>query len=154
MDTFIRVFLIIVQVVSGVLLVGIILIQKSKDEGMGIAFGASMGEALFGSRAGNVLTRTTIVLALIFLVNSLLLGMVASRSRAPSLLDRLPDGVPANAAQPMAAPQAKPAGPIESDQEDKSPASVPGIPGAGESVPAPSTPSLPVVPGGSGPASP
>ena len=47
-----------IMLVSCFLLIGLILIQRSKNEGMGgLAMGAGMGEALFGSRAGNVLTR-------------------------------------------------------------------------------------------------
>ena len=150
MDTFIRVFLVIVQIVSGLLLVGIILIQKSKDEGLGIAFGASMGEALFGSRAGNVLTRATIVLALVFLINSLLLGIVATRSRPSSLMDRLPDGVPANVANPMTAPQASPSSPVQSAPAGQTPAPASGVQGPVESVPAPAASPAPETPSGSG----
>ncbi len=97
MMTFLRVFLGLVEVVSGVLLVAIILLQKSKDEGLGLAFGAAMGETLFGSRAGNVLTRLTIILAVIFMVNTLIFGAVVARSTPRSLVDALPD----DSARPM-----------------------------------------------------
>ena len=50
--------LLVVEVVSAFLLILIILAQKSKDQGLGMAFGGGMGESLFGSRAGNVLTRS------------------------------------------------------------------------------------------------
>lgn len=91
MVTFFKVVLVIVQVISGLLLIGVILLQKSKDEGLGIAFGGGVGEALFGSRTGNVLTKITIVLALVFLLNSLLLGVVGSTQRGRSVvLDETP----------------------------------------------------------------
>ena len=60
--------------ISSLLLVILILLQKSKSEGLGLAFGSGMGEALFGSRAGNILTKLTIIFAVVFLANTLLLG--------------------------------------------------------------------------------
>ncbi|MBN1676857.1 MAG: preprotein translocase subunit SecG [Kiritimatiellae bacterium] len=71
-----RSFLMFIEVLSSLMLVGIILMQKTKREGLGMAFGAGMGESLFGSRTGNVLTKTTIVLAVIFLVNTTLLAII------------------------------------------------------------------------------
>ena len=115
-----------VEIVTAILLIGIILIQKSKDEGLGVAFGAQMGESLFGSRTGNVLTRITVILAGVFLVNTLILGITVTKSAvggsgSGSLMDRaaptapvypssqaLPMGTGAEtpAAVPAAAPEA------------------------------------------------
>jgi preprotein translocase subunit SecG len=78
---FVKGFLVVVEVLSCLLLLGVILLQKSKGQGVGLAFGAAMGETLFGARAGNVLTRATVVLAIVFLVNTALLAMVGSRAR-------------------------------------------------------------------------
>ena len=103
---FVKFLLILIQVVSGILLIGIILLQKSKDEGLGLAFGASMGESLFGSRAGNVLTKITIGLAIVFMLNTVLLAVVSSHARRGSLIDQAAEG-PA----PMPAPAAGPAMP-------------------------------------------
>ena len=55
------------------LLIGVILLQRNKGAGAGVSFG--MGEAVFGADMGNVLTRTTIVLGIIFLANNLFVGM-------------------------------------------------------------------------------
>jgi protein translocase SecG subunit len=43
---------------------------------MGMAFGAGVGESLFGAQVGNVLTRITIILGIVFLVNTTLLGLL------------------------------------------------------------------------------
>ena len=84
--------LVLVEIISGVLLVGVILLQKSKDEGLGLAFGAGVGETLFGSRAGNVLTKITIGLGIVFMANTLLIGYVMSGSASGgSITDDLPD---------------------------------------------------------------
>lgn len=109
MMTFLRFFLGMVEVVSGVLLIAIILLQKSKDEGLGLAFGTAVGETLFGSRAGNVLTRLTIILAAVFMVNTLLFGAVVARSTPRSLVEALPDDQARPASQPVE-PAALPVG--------------------------------------------
>lgn len=92
-----RIFLIIVEVATCLLLVGVILLQKSRDSGLGMAFGAGMGESLFGAQAGNVLTRITVILAAVFLVNTTLLALVQPPADV-SLVDRI---APATPAQPI-----------------------------------------------------
>ena len=94
---FIKTLFIVVEVLCCVLLMCIILLQKSKSEGLGMAFGAGAGESLFGARAGNVLSKATVVLGIVFLANTLLLGVLfAQKDKA------LMDGVAAPAAQPAA----------------------------------------------------
>lgn len=136
-------FLIVVEVLSCVLLIGIILLQKAKDEGLGLAFGAAMGETLFGSRAGNVLTKITIGLAIVFLVNTLLIGvMISGGGGAGSVTDSLPSA-PAAPVQP-AAPLMPTAGgeaaaPTETVPLTAAPgaATVPATPAAEAPVPVP-----------------
>lgn len=82
-----KVFLIIVEVVSSLLLIVVILLQKSKGQGLGMAFGAEMGEALFGARAGNVLVKATIWLGVIFLLNTTFLAKLYTRDQSRSLMD-------------------------------------------------------------------
>jgi preprotein translocase subunit SecG len=89
----------LIEILSCVLLVGIILLQKPRGQGSGLAFGAGMGESLFGSQVGNVLTRTTVILGVVFLVNTALLAVLGSRGSAErSVVDRLPP--PAAPVQP------------------------------------------------------
>jgi preprotein translocase subunit SecG len=95
-----RILLVVVEVLVCALLVGVILLQKSKSEGLGLAFGSGMGETLFGSRAGNVLTKITVTLGLVFLANTALLGVLFTRSHETSIID---ERTPALPAQPMAA---------------------------------------------------
>jgi len=73
--------LLIVEVLAAFLLIVVILAQKSKDQGLGMAFGGGMGESLFGSRAGNMLTRMTVVLIAVFMLTTIGLGILfAGRS--------------------------------------------------------------------------
>ncbi len=106
--------LLIVEVVVCILAVLVILAQKSKDQGLGMAFGGGMGESLFGSRAGNVLTRLTVILAAIFMVDTVALGMLYAKKggggSAGSIMDDLPvAAAPAAPAAPEALPAAAPA---------------------------------------------
>ena len=73
--------LIVVEILAALLLIGVVLIQKTKSQGMGLAFGAGMGESLFGAQVGNVLTKVTVMLAAIFLANTTVLAYL-SRNRA------------------------------------------------------------------------
>ncbi|MEI8140872.1 MAG: preprotein translocase subunit SecG [bacterium] len=107
MGGFLYGFLIFIEIVSALLLIGIILLQKTKDEGLGLAFGAGVGETLFGSRTGNVLTKITVTLAGIFLLNTLAIGYIASgRVGTGSVIDRLPvqQSVPTQSMPAQAAP--------------------------------------------------
>ena len=102
--------LLIVEVLSAFLLIVVILAQKSKDQGLGMAFGGGMGESLFGSRAGNVLTRMTIGLAVIFMLTTMALGyLFANSSRAGSSVMNSAEAqaplAPAVPAAPVAAPE-------------------------------------------------
>ena len=98
----IRPILVFIEVVSSFLLIAIILIQKTKKEGLGLAFGSGMGESLFGSRAGNILTKTTVVLAVVFLANTTLLGITHGGRQRKSVVEEFaqpgpPPGTPAGA---------------------------------------------------------
>ena len=58
-----------------------ILLQSGKGGGLAGAFGAGSSQTLFGGRgAASFLSRTTTVLAVIFFVTSLTLGLQASRT--------------------------------------------------------------------------
>jgi preprotein translocase subunit SecG len=124
----------VVEILTSILLVGIILLQKPKSQGAGLAFGAGMGESLFGSQVGNVLTRTTVILAIVFLVNTTLLALLgASRKGQASVTDRMPT--------PAGAPAARPGAPLTpppmnaTPEEPLAPAEpITGVPSAVEPV--------------------
>jgi len=79
--------LLVVFVLVAILLVLLVLIQTEEGDSLGGIFAGSSGSA-FGSRSGNVLTRTTTVLGSLFLIISLGLA----------LLNRTPGGTGVEAA--------------------------------------------------------
>lgn len=62
------------QLLVALLLILIILMQRTASEGLGLAFGGGMGESFFGSRAGNVLVKITAYLSVFFICNTLLIA--------------------------------------------------------------------------------
>lgn len=116
MSSFVHYFMVFIQVIVGLMLIGIILIQKSKGQGMGTAFGGGMGESLFGSQVGNVLTKITVVLALIFMVNSTFLAFMKSSGRRRDI--SVTDRIDAPAATPAPSPAPQPAAPAPQDAPD------------------------------------
>lgn len=121
-----KVLMIVATVICSFLLIAVILLQKAKGEGLGLAFGAQMGESLFGARASNVLVRITIWLGVIFLVSTTVLAKIYSQGSGHSLMGRVAPvgrapmpvqpGVPMPAPLPVAAPTAPAAAPSEAVQ--------------------------------------
>ena len=101
----IKIILITVEVICSPALTGLILLQQSKSEGLGLAFGAGMGESLFGSRAGNILTKLTVIFTVIFMANTVLLAMSYTGAQSSSLMSRVGHPAPASGQLPMPAGQ-------------------------------------------------
>jgi len=74
------VVLLVFFVIIAVLLILLVLIQTEEGDSLGGIFAGGSGSA-FGSRSGNVLTRTTTVLGSLFLIVSLALALL---NRTPS----------------------------------------------------------------------
>ncbi len=60
------------------LMILVILMQRSKQEGIGAAFGAGMTESVFGADTGNILTKTTVWCAVLFFAITLTLSALAA----------------------------------------------------------------------------
>lgn len=72
--------LMVLQLLSALLLIGIILIQQSKAGGGLGAVGGGTTETVFGATAGNVLTKGTVILASIFLGAALLVQVLQTHA--------------------------------------------------------------------------
>ncbi len=104
--------LLVIHLILAASLVGVILLQKS--EGGVLGMGGGGGGFMTGRAAGNLLTRTTAILATGFMVTSLVLALLAnSKKPVTSIMDE-PAAVPAASAPatPEPAKPAEPAAPV------------------------------------------
>ena len=92
----------VIQIIIAAALIGIIMIQRSSDDGLGGLGGGAGGNSFLSGRASaNLLTRGTAILAALFMLNSLLLANMATRtSTKPSVLDSMSISVPKGADVP------------------------------------------------------
>ncbi len=80
--------LIVIHLMIVLALVGVVLIQRSEGGGLGIGGGSGFMSA---RGTANALTRTTAILATLFFITSLALGIMARyESRPTDILDRIP----------------------------------------------------------------
>jgi preprotein translocase subunit SecG len=70
--------------ILGLLLIFLVLIQRGKGGGLAGAFGGVGGSSAFGSRAGDLFTRITIVLAAVWILLIMVHVKVIQGSRTPA----------------------------------------------------------------------
>jgi preprotein translocase subunit SecG len=81
-------FLIVLHVIICVLLVVAVLLQFGKGAEMGAVMGSGASQAVFSSSAkGNFMTKLTSILAISFMVNSIVLTTLKSKEAKRSLFD-------------------------------------------------------------------
>ncbi len=118
----------VVYVLLSAAIIGLILIQQGKGADVGASFGAGASQTVFGSvGAGNVLTRSTAILATLFFVASIGLAVMAKHKAEAAREGGIPVAVeaqPGDNAAPAAAATPAPA------QVPAAPAS--DIPSAGD----------------------
>jgi preprotein translocase subunit SecG len=99
--------LLIIHLFVTLALIGVVLIQRSEGGGLGVGSSQGMGSFMSGRGTANLLTRTTAILAAIFMVLSLTLALLnRGTSTAPtrSILDSPAPTTPATPPPPPAAP--------------------------------------------------
>jgi preprotein translocase subunit SecG len=121
--------LLIIHLFVTLALIGVVLIQRSEGGGLGIGSSQGMGAFMSGRGTANLLTRTTAILATVFMALSLTLALMnrGTSGVAGSILEPIPTA-------PGSALPSSPAG---------GPAPVPAAPPA---TPAPAKPTGPSVP--------
>jgi preprotein translocase subunit SecG len=83
--------LLIIHLFVTLALIGVVLIQRSEGGGLGIGSSQGMGSFMSGRGTANLLTRTTAILATIFMVLSLALALLSrGTSVTTSILDTPP----------------------------------------------------------------
>jgi len=94
-------FLLVLQVLVAVALIGLILLQQGKGADAGAAFGSGASTTVFGARGStSFLTKATAALALIFCVNSFMLSYESTRSIQPKSVVERAASTPAPAKKP------------------------------------------------------
>ena len=108
-------FLLIVQTVIAVSLIGVILMQRSEGGGLGV--GGSSSGFMTARGAADFLTRSTAVLGGLFIVLSIVMAAFAGATREPAKIDTSLAGktgtspvqqTQPNPAQPVPAPKTAP----------------------------------------------
>jgi preprotein translocase subunit SecG len=145
--------LLIIHVFVTLALIGVVLIQRSEGGGLGIGSSQGMGSFMSGRGTANLLTRTTAILATLFMVLSLALALLnrGTTGVGASILDQPPatSGAPSGAPVPPT-PETRP---VPAPTTAPPPSTVPGAspsgtapppaprvaPSAGGTAPTPST---------------
>lgn len=93
--------ILVVHLMLAIVLVGLVLIQRSEGGALGIGGGGGMGGFLTGRGTANLLTRSTTVVAALFIVTSLTLAKLSGGGAVqPSILDTAVPAAPAPAPVP------------------------------------------------------
>lgn len=89
------------------LMVGVVLMQRPKNEGLGAAFGGGMTENIFGAQTTHVLQKFTVWLGVVFFALTLLLAILyAKRGTGETAIQKELLSQPVPAAQAPATPAA------------------------------------------------
>ncbi len=98
--------LIVLHVIICILLVVTVLLQFGKGAELGAVMGGGASQAVFSSSSkGNFFTKLTSVLAIGFMINSIVLSTLKSRDARKSVFDdEAPVAAPLNSDAPAAAP--------------------------------------------------
>jgi preprotein translocase subunit SecG len=84
--------LLVIQIIVAAAMVIVILIQRSSSDSLAGLSGASGGNSLISGRASaNILTKTTTILAAVFMANSLAMATITARSTgsSDSIIDKI-----------------------------------------------------------------
>jgi preprotein translocase subunit SecG len=120
-------FIVVVQVLSALTIIGLVLLQHGKGADMGAAFGSGASGSLFGaSGSSNFLSKSTGVAAAIFFGATLALAFIGNRHEAVSggVMEGLPvvpssnQGVPVKPTAPNEASKATAARPETSGADN------------------------------------
>jgi len=97
-------------VVTSVLMCLVVLMQRSKQEGLGAAFGGGFTESVWGAQTSQVLVKATVWLAALFFIFSISLARLYSHRAAmmekgsPMQQELMKPVAPATSTTPAAAP--------------------------------------------------
>jgi preprotein translocase subunit SecG len=110
--------LMVFHAIISVLLIVLVLLQFGKGAEAGLLSGGAGESVLSSSQQGNILSKITVVISILFLGNSVLLAKLQSSKSESSLLDsEAPISRPLNSDAATAPAAAKPTKPTEAKKE-------------------------------------
>ncbi|MBI1261787.1 MAG: preprotein translocase subunit SecG [Rhizobiales bacterium] len=133
--------ILVIHLMIAVALVAVVLLQRSEGGALGIGGGGGGGGGFMSGRgAGDVLTRATGILAGMFFITSLSLGIIAARGGSGgSLLDNVPPPPVSSSAPAINVPA-----PLGSELQDATPEGT--APAVAPDAATPADPEEPAVP--------
>lgn len=140
-----------VHLILAVLLIGVVLLQRSEGGGLGLGGGGGSG-VMTGRQAANALSRATWMLAAGFIVTSLALTVIAARDAVGgSVMDRI-GGAPATEGPATGLPQLPAYAPPPPAGQPVLPPGQPVLPPGAAGTPAPAAATAPAAAGTATPA--
>lgn len=114
-------FILVVHIILAVCIVCLVLMQRSEGSSLGgLGGGNSAANFMTGRAVANALSKTTAILAALFVVTTLTLGIMAKRQSVSKIVldaPAVPVAVPTEEA-PVAPAEAEPAAPAEAPTEE------------------------------------
>ena len=92
--------LIIIQLILAILLVGLVLLQGSDNEGLGLGGGGGIGNMMSARGSANLLSRLTALTATLFMIMSVILTITATIGSDKNILESLPSVNEENTQEP------------------------------------------------------
>lgn len=83
--------LIIIQLILAIILVALVLLQGSDNEGLGLGGSGGMGGMMSARGSANLLSRLTAIIATMFMIMSVVLTIAASIGSDKNILQSLPN---------------------------------------------------------------
>lgn len=78
----------VLHVIGAIMMIVVILLQSGKGAAMGSGLGAGSSQTMFGSTgAGNILTKMTTGLAILFMLTSLTLAIISTSRKSQSIME-------------------------------------------------------------------
>jgi preprotein translocase subunit SecG len=108
------ILVLIIHTISCLVLIAVILLQAGRGGGLSETMGGETAQSLLGTQAPTMLKKATTISAIVFLVTSLLLGMITAR-RGKSLFQQQLPAMP-TAPQQGTVPAPQPLAPPAQDQ--------------------------------------
>ncbi len=141
----------VLLVICSLFLVGLVLIQRGKGGGLAGAFGGAGGSSAFGTKAGDVFTKITIIAAGVWIGLNMLLVILANSSKTSALgavapTDRSQQVAPSTTGGDPSIPPPIPSPTSGAGAGTATPGATPPTSAGGPSAPAPLPPAGPTTP--------